>query len=670
MAARPKQRSSIARRAFLAVLLILALALGGLAGLAWWIYEPLAAALAGHPVTASALRLVENALLEQVLELWPYAAGLLAVILLLAWALSRWATRPLNQLVAAALMVGSGEASRKLPVRAVGEIGALARSFDDLSRSLQRSSLDLQEQNRSLSDSLRRLEGLLRVGQELNTSLDADQMTRRFVATLRRTFGYERVGVALIEGEFLAYHFSLANGDESHAPPTRAPLTEQSVAGRAALTGQMVRVDDLRAAAASPASPGLNGARSELAAPVINDRQLLAVIVVQSTRPDAFGPPDEQQIAALASLLGVALTNSNMFEVEQMRRTLAQAIDRIAHMLSATITAQGVPDLILDQLATVVAYDRGALLRIEGESIAIGAARGFGAQPPLATRLAEAPLIAEIVRQGHPIILNDAQHDPRYRPLGRDGARSWLGAPLSRQGQVGGVLILESDQPGRYTEEQLHAVGALAGQAALALENVRLYAEAQERALQLEVVTRLTQEVSTSDVNSELPGILRTIIHQIRRVVPCDHATLTFYNEEDDTFTVETVYDFTVRDWAELPAGYRAPAIHTPWQTACRTATPLVQSELGRSAFAHDRTLADSGLHSGAVVPIVGGNRAIGTLDFATREPGAYGQTQVATLFGTFSLPGDGAPQRPSGPRARGGRHQAGAHPGALESGR
>jgi signal transduction histidine kinase len=115
--------------------------------------------------------------------------------------------------------------------------------------------------------------------------------------------------------------------------------------------------------------------------------------------------------------------------------------------------------------------------------------------------------------------------------------------------------------------------------------------------------------------------------------VPCDHAAMTFYNEEDDTFTVETVYDFAVRDWSELPAGYRAPAIHTPWQTTCRTATPLVQSELSRSAFAHDRTLADSGLRSGAIVPIVGGNRAIGTLDFASRDQGAYGQTQVATLL-------------------------------------
>jgi signal transduction histidine kinase len=164
------------------------------------------------------------------------------------------------------------------------------------------------------------------------------------------------------------------------------------------------------------------------------------------------------------------------------------------------------------------------------------------------------------------------------------------------------------------------------------MENARLYAEAQERTLQLEVVTRVTQEVSTRDVSHELPGILRTIIHQIRRVVPCDYAALALYDEEDDTFLFETVYDFAVRDWSELPPGKRVAAENTPWQTACRTGTALVQSELVRSTFAYDRGLAAGGLRAGVVVPIIGASRAIGTLDFASREPNAYGQTQVSTL--------------------------------------
>src|SRR6185295_8052672 len=112
----------------------------------------------------------------------------------------------------------------------------------------------------------------------------------------------------------------------------------------------------------------------------------------------------------------------------------------------------------------------------------------------------------------------------------------------------------------------------------------------------------------------------------------CDYAALALYNEDDDTFSFETVYDFAVRDWADLPPGKRIPADGSSWQTACRTGTAMIQSELVRSSFAYDRGLAAGGLRSGIVVPIIGANRAIGTLDFASRQPAAYGQTQVATL--------------------------------------
>jgi signal transduction histidine kinase/HAMP domain-containing protein len=634
MSARPKQRSSIARRAFLAALIGQLALLAGLSALLFSAYltlDVLLPALLGAPAWIG----IQNIVIGLSLDLAPYAGALLVALLVLTWLLSRWVARPLSQLVAAALALGSDGGERTLPLRATGEVGQLARSFDDLSQSLQRSSRELQEQNRSLVDTVRQLEGLLRIGQELNATLDADQLIRRFATTLRDTFSYEYVGVALVEGESLLYHFSGSAGGNTFAPPTRTPLADTSVVGRVALTGGPLRVDDLRADPSLSLSPGLPSARAELATPVISGGRLLAVIILQSNRPNAFSTLDEQQIVTLSGPLAVALANSNLFQVEQLRRQLAEAIYRVSQTLSAALAPEGVSDLILDQLAQVLPYDRSALLLIDGEILEIAATRGLSGQTLARTRmgLGELPLVAQIVAQGRPIILDDAQHDSRYRPIaGNAPVRGWLGVPLMGQGRVYGVLTLESEQPSRYSEEELRAISALGNQAAIAMENARLYAEAQERTLQLEVVTRVTQEVSTRDVSHELPGILRTIIHQIRRVVPCDYAALALYNEDDDTFSFETVYDFAVRDWADLPPGKRIPADGTSWQTACRTGTAMIQSELVRSSFAYDRGLAAGGLRSGVVVPIIGASRAIGTLDFASREPSAYGQTQVSTL--------------------------------------
>jgi signal transduction histidine kinase/HAMP domain-containing protein len=636
MAAHPKQRSSLAWRAFFAALGGMLGMLTAAAGLAYWVYlhlDALLPSLVGQPVWLS----IQQTILNLGSELWPYAAALLAGVLLLTWLLARWVTRPLKQLAAA--LAAGGE--RQLPVRDAGEVGQLARSFDNLSQSLERSTQELHDENHTLHQTVRQLEGLLRVGSQLSATLDIDQIVRRFAVALRDTFAYESVGVVLAEGEALVYYMSVAGGASTFAPPVRAALTDRSVAGRVVLTGAPFRVSNLRVERELDAAPGLRSSCAEIGAPVVESGQLLAVIVLQSSRVGAFGPVDEGRLAAVAGPLSLALANAYKFQIELLRRQLAEAIYRVSQTLSAALAPDGVPELILDQLAQVMPYDRSALLLLDGDNLEVAAARGFGG--PVARnagigrggrlRLDELPLIAQVVEQGRPIVLDDAQHDSRYRPLAGSGvARSWLGVPLLGQGRAYGALLLENDLPNHYSEEELRAIAALCNQAAIALDNARLSAEAQERTLQLEVVTRVTQEVSTRDVSRELPGILRTIIHQIRRVVPCDYAALALYNDDDDTFSFETVYDFAVRDWAELPPGKRVPAEGTPWQTACRTGTALVQSELVRSTFAYDRGLAAGGLRGGVVVPIVGANRAIGTLDFASREPAAYGPTQVATL--------------------------------------
>ncbi len=634
MPARPRTAPTTARRALAATLICLLALAAGLAAAGYWSFVVLDALLA--PLLGAQLwQGVQQIALGLALDLAPYAGGFLLGLLLLAWLLARWAARPIRRLAFAAAALPADDAPA-LPLQAPGEVGALARGFADLARAHDQQAEALRAENRAQATELRQLAGLLEVGRALHDTLDADRLPRRFAAALRETFGYEHAGVALIAGEQLLHYFSDSASEHGFAPPLPAPIVETDAAGRAALTGAPLRVDDIRLERTLDRSPGLASARAELVAPASHAGQLVAAIILQSSRPHAFGPADERQLAMLAGPLAGALANARLLQSEQLRRQLAEAIYRISQSLSGALAPNGVPDLILDQLAQVLLFDRSALLLVNGDALELAATRGYGASQPAERarmRLDEAPLIAQVIEHQRPLMLDDAQRDSRYRPIvGAPDARSWLGVPLLGQGQVYGVLILESDQPDRYGDEELRAIAALGSQAAIAIENARLYAQAQERTLQLEVITRVTQEVSTRDVARELPGILRTIIHQIRRVVPCDYAALALRSEHDDSFLFETVYDFAVRDWADLPPGRRVPAEGTPWQTACRTGTALLQGELIRSAFEYDRGLAAGGLRSGVVMPIVGASRALGTLDFASREPLAYGQAQVATL--------------------------------------
>jgi signal transduction histidine kinase len=621
MATRPKPYALLARRIFLALVLGMFGLLALLAALTYGAYQHLEV-LVGAPAWAA----LQGGLAALAPELTLFVAALLAGVFLFAWMLSRWAARPFSQLFAALLSRDAGV--RALPVRAPGEIGQVARRFDEVLSMQRRSAEQHDAESRVLSETLRRLEADLQVAYAFQGTLDASQLARRVAVALRDAQGYEQVAVLLLEGDALAAYFA-DDAAADFVPPIRVPLAGAGQAARAIAERVAARADDLRNDHGYLAEPGAEAPLSELAVPVLQADRPLAAIVVQSSQTAAFGSSDEQYLAALAVPLGEALANAQRFAAEQLRRQLAEAIYRVLQTLSVALVPEGVPELILDQLAQALPYDRGALVLIGDDLLEVAAARSFAGQPIGRARLPmeQAPLIAQIAREGQPIVLGDARADTRYQPaIGAATTRSWLGAPLIRQGHVVGVLLIESDQPEQYAEEQLQAIAALSSQAAIAMENARLK-------FQLEVVTRVTQEVSTRDVSRELPGILRTIIHQIRRVVPCDYAAIALYNEDDDTFSVETVYDYAVRDWSQLPAGQRYEAEGTPWQAACRTAVPLSQSELGRSAFEYDRRLAAGGLRSGVVMPIIGASRAVGTLDFASRQTSAYGQVQIATLL-------------------------------------
>jgi signal transduction histidine kinase/CheY-like chemotaxis protein len=413
------------------------------------------------------------------------------------------------------------------------------------------------------------------------------------------------------------------------------PLDGRSAAGRVVRSGEIVRQNDLRLSLDITPAPGLAAARAELAVPVLAEGQVLAVLLAQSSQPGAFRERDAQSLSVVAAQITPVLAGARRLHGEQARRRLAEGAQRVSQTLNVAVGPESVTQLILDQVGQVLPYDRSALFQIEGDLVEVRAARGLtGMSAPIRLHLADTPLLARIATAGTNLVIRDTRNNSDYRPLpGGTPACSWLGTPLKQQNQVIGILVLECDEPGRYGDEDARSVAPIAGQAAVVLENARLAARTQELTRQLEVVSSVNQLVQTRDSTRGLPGLLRTVVHQIRLVVPCDVAVVALYDPHDDSFSVEWVHDDSLRDWTELPPAVRVPADGTPWQSACTTQGPVEQPDLARADSSYARELAAQGLTAGVVVPITGGEHPIGAIGFASRQPEVYGQTQVATLM-------------------------------------
>jgi PAS domain S-box-containing protein len=183
-----------------------------------------------------------------------------------------------------------------------------------------------------------------------------------------------------------------------------------------------------------------------------------------------------RQHAELGELLGK----------EQTSRRLAERLRAATQALSASMDPQEVFRLILDELRRVLPCDCASVQELrEGQFVVVG---GYGFPDPPATiglRFdlgdPDAPN-GEVARRRQPVILDDAPlRYPSFRsgmPAGA-GIHSWIGVPLLFGDRLLGMLTVDKREPNFYTKEHARVALAFAAQAAIAMENARLYAAAQ-----------------------------------------------------------------------------------------------------------------------------------------------------------------------------------------------
>lgn len=181
--------------------------------------------------------------------------------------------------------------------------------------------------------------------------------------------------------------------------------------------------------------------------------------------------------------------------VDERTRELSTLLD-ISHSLASTLDLEPLLDLILDQLKSVVAYDAASIMIFEHDILKILAYRGpiqreEALQIKFSIHTARANY--QVIRGREPVIIKDIRGEGPLASAIRETAgdelettysylRCWMGVPLIVKDQVVGMLTLDHQQPGYYASSQAKLAMAFANQAAVAIENARLYEQAEHAA--------------------------------------------------------------------------------------------------------------------------------------------------------------------------------------------
>src|SRR5216117_2684474 len=330
------------------------------------------------------------------------------------------------------------------------------------------------------------LSTLAEIGEEVNASLDLDEVLARTAALIKRHIDYEIFGVLMIEGDgtYLRHRFAIGYPREL-ADNLRIPLG-QGITGTAAATGHSVRVSDTSKDARY--INAIDSVRSELAVPLMLRGKCVGVLDIQSRHLDYFTRDQQNILTLLASRLAVAIENARLFQKVSAQAETLLLLNEVGRETSSILEVEELLRRAAEQTKRVIDYQILSIMLYDEEQKVfrhrVDVKHGQSVQGKLRAGASEG-LVGAAATLKQPVLVPDVTVDSRYVMVNPE-TRSELAIPMMHQGRVIGVLELESPIPNYFTEDHVQTLSILAANLAVSLENARLYEQLAKEEARLE----------------------------------------------------------------------------------------------------------------------------------------------------------------------------------------
>jgi phosphoserine phosphatase RsbU/P len=316
---------------------------------------------------------------------------------------------------------------------------------------------------------------LAEIAEEVNASLDLDEVLARAAALIKKHIDYEIFGVLLVDDNSgtLKHRFSIGYNREL-AANLIVPLG-QGITGTAAATGHAVRVSDV---SKDPRYiNAIDTVRSELAVPLMLQGKCVGVLDIQSNCPDYFTKDQQSILTLLASRLAVAIDNARLFERVRSQADTLLLLNEVSREMSSILDVEELLRRAAEQTKRVIDYQILSIMLYDEEQKVfrhrLDVKHGQRVQGKMRVAASEG-IVGAAATLREPVLVPDVTVDPRYLLVNPE-TRSELAIPMLHKGRMVGVLDLESPQPNAFTQDHVQTLSILAANLAVSLENARLY---------------------------------------------------------------------------------------------------------------------------------------------------------------------------------------------------
>jgi sigma-B regulation protein RsbU (phosphoserine phosphatase) len=353
------------------------------------------------------------------------------------------------------------------------------------------------------------LDFLLEVSAATTLTLDLDQLLANVAEIIQKVLPYDLFAILLYSEKRRDLRIRYGVGHRDDVIRNLAVALGEGITGAAAARREPLLVGDVRNEPRYLNT--VDAVRTELAVPMTARGKLVGVIDLQSTRVNAWSEYDRALMRLIAARVGIAIDNARLYRrVERQNRTL-KTLSHISREFSSILDLNELLSKMASTMHGLIQYDAFSILVMDHDAKALR--HLFSIRYDQRVNIDNVPLgkgLTGAAAESREVVrVADTAKDPRYIASHPD-IRSEVAVPLIAQDKVIGVLDMESDRVGFFTDDHVRTLALLAPQVASSVENARLYAELAQRERRMEedlAAARELQRVLIPDAAPEIVGI-------------------------------------------------------------------------------------------------------------------------------------------------------------------
>ena len=354
-------------------------------------------------------------------------------------------------------------------------------------------------------------------------------------------------------------------------------------------------------------------------------------------RGDLYPRDERERLASLADQCGVAIHNALTYRESEDRARQLAVLNDIGHTLTSTLDVDELLNRFLRAVMDVFSVEAGSLLLLDEESSALvfRVALGNAAQQLVGTRLPSGiqSIASYVMQTGEPFLSNDVSREPRWYPkidtVTGATTRQMVAVPIAhRYGVIGVTEIMNRRDHAPFAQEDVDLLTALTAQAAIVIENARLYASTDEALRQrVDELSTMQQIDRQLNVTLDFDLVMDRTLQWAIRMTRASAGFVGLMVEEDD----ET------RMWVAASRGYPSSLDQYRkilWSLdqgisshVALTAEPENVVDVSQNPHYHSQRPAT---RSELAVPVLREERVIGVINLEADEVGAFGKQDEA----------------------------------------